>query len=227
MKLNQIQEFALLGRGWLSACGYGLRREKPRFAAVDGPFQFPELETMIPELPARFGRFDLYTKVVFSTAVLALQDAGRLQREGRKPMGIVIGSNSGVYDNDLAYYESTLEEQGAFSSPNLFSYTLPNVALGEIAVYFNIVGPTFCVGNPPADPGREALATALLLLQSGQCDSVLAGWVEVAQKLPQAAPFPKGAAFALLATAESAAKATIKPLEPRKFHFAELFEDNE
>ncbi len=220
------QRFWVLGAGWVSALGYGVFGSEPRFANEDVAFQYPELSGFIAELPARYGRFDVYSKLCFATAVLALQDAGMLQREGKKRIGIVVGSSSGVYDNDLAYFESTKEEKGAFTSPNLFSYTLPNVALGEIAVFFNCIGPSCCVGNDPGNPGYDAMPVALSLLESGQCDVILAGWVEVAHTIKNHAAIPKGAALAVLSAAKtSQAKAGFVWNQP--VCFAEIFHDQE
>lgn len=197
--MNQDEKFYCLGSGWISALGNGVFGTKPRFSNEATDFIYPELQEYIQELPPRFGRFDVYTKVSFAAAVLALKDAGLLQREGKKNIGIVVGSTSSVYDDDIAYFESTREAKGTFTSPNLFSYTLPNVALGEIAVYFGFIGPTFCVGNDHhANPGSQVFPAALSLLASRQCERILVGWVEVAQKTNDNANYLKGAAFSVL-----------------------------
>lgn len=197
------QKFYCLGSGWISALGYGLFGSNPQFSKENMHFKYPELQEYIEELPSRFGRFDLYSKVCFGTAILALKDAKMLSRAGKKNIGIVVGSHSGVYDNDISYFESTQEAKGAFASPNLFSYTLPNVALGEIAVFFNFIGPTLCVGNNPANPGLDVISAALSLLEAKQCESILVGWVEVAQNMKGNENLPKGAAFAVLTLNET------------------------
>lgn len=151
-------------------------------------------------MPSRYGRFDVYTRTCFSAAVLALNDAGLLHTGKKENTGIIVGSRSGVYDNDISFFESTLEEKGSFSSPNLFSYTLPNVALGEIAVFFNFTGPSFCVGNDPAHPGRDVLQSSLCLLGTGRNRKILIGWAETAKRIKNEERFYKGAAFAVLST---------------------------
>ena len=196
--MNHAKKLYMLGSGWLSSLGYGRSDSIPRFTRDDADLQYPDMLEYIPELPPRHGRFDTYTNACFSAAVLALYDANLLRGDGRRNIGIVVGSSFGVHDNDLIYYESTQAADGAFTSPNLFSYTLPNVALGEIAVYARFIGPSFCVGNDPAHPGLEAVGAARTLLASGQCESVLAGWVEVARRIPDQRRFPKGAALAVL-----------------------------
>jgi 3-oxoacyl-(acyl-carrier-protein) synthase len=215
------QSFFTLGSGWLSARGYGSSGSRPQFSKEAARFQYPELRDYLLELPTRFGRFDTYSQVTFATAVLALADAGLLQREGKKNIGIVVGSSTGVYDNDLAYFASTGEAGGVFTSPNLFSYTLPNVALGEIAVFFNFIGPTFCVGNDPFRPGFDVMPVALSLLASGQCSTILAGWVEVADQNQGA--LPKGAALTVL-TLETNNKVKAECQFGPKFNFTTLFQ---
>lgn len=219
--MNTMQPFFVLGGGWLSGLGHGFWGSVPQFTADGSDFHYPELPEYIGELPSRFGRFDGYTRVCFSAAALALYDAGMHLREGKKNVGIVVGSSSGVFDNDLAYLRSTLEAGGAFTSPNLFSYTLSNVALGEIAVYFNFIGPTFCVGNDPASPGSEVLSTALSVMASGQCDAVLAGWTEVSEQSPETLPF-KGSAFVVI-TADKASRFKTEFWVQPNFQFVELF----
>lgn len=221
--MTKEQKIYNLGSGWISTLGYGSFGSKPQFSNEATDLKYPELLEYIAELPSRFGRFDLYTKVCFGAAVLALKDANLLQREGRKNIGIVVGSSSAVYDNDLAFYESTREAKGAFASPNLFSYTLPNVALGEIAVFFKFIGPTFCVGNDPANPGSDLMPTALSLLKAEQCNSVLVGWVEVAKNIKRHDQFPKGAAFAVLSL-EKAREARTGYSFNQEIRFLELFE---
>jgi 3-oxoacyl-(acyl-carrier-protein) synthase len=221
--MTKAQKLYVLGSGWISTTGYGFYGSKPQFTNERTEFKCPPLEEYIDELPSRFGRFDQYTKLCFSAAVLALKDAGRLQRDGKKNVGIIVGSYSGVYDNDLNYYQTTQEAQGEFSSPNLFSYTLPNVALGEIAVYFGFVGPTFCVGNDPANPGLELIPAVLSLLAAEQVDCILAGWAEVAQNLQDGTPLPKGAAFSLL-TLDQTDQVKAECLVGSDFQFTDLFE---
>jgi 3-oxoacyl-(acyl-carrier-protein) synthase len=220
--MKSSDQFYILGSGWIAGKSHGFFASRPQFSREAGGFILPELQDYIPDLPARFGRFDLYTRVTFTTAVLALKDAGMLQREGRKNVGIIIGSSSGVYDNDLAYYASTGEAQGEFTSPNLFSYTLPNVAMGEIAVFFNLVGPTFCVGNDPDHPGLSAITAALSLLQAQQCNAILAGWVEVARNMKSGAVLPRGAALSLLSL-EQSGRAKAELSFDSNFGFLELF----
>jgi 3-oxoacyl-(acyl-carrier-protein) synthase len=198
--MKNERTFFIQGFGWVSTAGVGTSGSKPVFPANTGPFQFPDLKTIISELPGRIGRFDNYNKSCFTAAALALKDSGMLVRGAKENIGIIIGTRAGSADGDEQFYETTRDGDGAFSSPNIFSYTLPNVALGEIAVFFKLNGPTFCTGNDPDKPGGEALTSALSLLSAGYCNTALIGWVESAKNGESMKNFPKGAFIAVVST---------------------------
>jgi len=90
---------------------------------------------------------------------------------------MVVSSLCEVMETDLAYYQTTLEQGGVLSSPNLFSYTLPVIVLGECAVLFNLTGPTYCVGES-SGPGISALENAASMIASGKTSRMLAGWID-------------------------------------------------
>ena len=220
--MSEQGKFYIMGSGWISALGYGFFGSQPQFSDDDLNFQYPDLLEYIPELPGRFGRFDIYTRLCFSAAVLALKDAGMIEREGKQNVGVIVGSSSGVYDDDLAFFESTRESGGEFASPNLFSYTLPNVALGEIAVFNGFTGPSFCVGNQPDDPGLSVIPAALSLLESGQWERIVVGWVEASSKIKKHQHFPKGAAFSVLSSVGNSKSKAAFTFD-QHFHFTKLF----
>jgi 3-oxoacyl-[acyl-carrier-protein] synthase II len=67
-----------------------------------------------------------------------------------------------------------LAEKGAFASPNLFAYTLPNVYLGEAATRFGLTGPTFVV-NEAELSGMAGLGMALNDLILDECPAMMVG----------------------------------------------------
>lgn len=190
----------LRGGGWISSEAYGSLAARPRFSVDSIAFQYPDLKSTLDELPARFGRFDTYTRLVFSSAVLALSDAGMLGRDDLKDVGVIVASRGECYDMDSEYYETTIDGAGEFTSPNLFSYTLPNVVLGEIAVYFRFTGPTFCTGNEKGAEGAAALDAAYAMLRAGRTKRVLVSFCESAERLSDTKDFPKGAQCVVLST---------------------------
>jgi 3-oxoacyl-(acyl-carrier-protein) synthase len=142
---------------------------------ADDLFQLPPLNSVLVKPSSRFGRFDTYTRRGCAAAGLALHDAA-LVISGR-PVAFILAGQYGSFVTDLAFYETTAGN-GQFASPNLFSYTLPNIMIGESALQFGLTGPTYCLDS---DQGRglAALSEGAWLLERKDADAVLVGWLEV------------------------------------------------
>jgi len=163
-----------------------------RQTKVDDLFQLPPLNTVLVKKSSRFGRFDKYTRLGCAAAGLALHDAA-LGAAGRR-VGFILAGQYGSFVTDLAFYE-TAAGNGQFASPNLFSYTLPNIMIGECALQFGLTGPTYCLDS---DQGRGmgALSEAAWLIFNGEVEAILAGWLEVPP--PSLAMEEKGAIVLVL-----------------------------
>lgn len=168
----------VIGGGWITAAGYGQMQDGPRPVIEEGPPQLPPTDTLFSTLPARFRRFDMFTRLGLSAIALAIKDAGLEYSEKNHPVGIVISSVYECYEVDLAYYQTALEEDGLYASPNLFSYTLPGIVSGEAAIYFQLTGPTFTVGDELSSLGWPALTTGVEMIRSGLCGTVICGWLD-------------------------------------------------
>lgn len=194
-------KFRIAGGSWIDSNSWG-------FLGQSGG---PELDSGLPvDVPVkeffdeplrRYGRFDSYTKLGFAGAGLALKDCGFSVTGLKYSAGIVVSTLCGSFDNDLEYYRTTLEDGGQLASPNLFSYTLPGIVLGECAVNYNLSGPALCVGADAASPGIEALKLACLMLESGQADIMLAGYLESSRACPLKTAL-NGAVFVVLMRAD-------------------------
>jgi len=170
-------EVWVTGGSWIASEGYGRMSEGKSVGFKKGkPCLPPGKELFSPPL-VRYGRFDEYTRLGCAGAALALNDAGLDPPAMKTPVGLITSSTFECMATDLAYYQTTLAEGGAFSSPNLFSYTLPGIVLGECAAYFKLRGPVFCIGET-GERGWAALKTSLEMLCSGKADVMIAGWIE-------------------------------------------------
>jgi 3-oxoacyl-[acyl-carrier-protein] synthase II len=168
---------AVTGGSFILADGWGYLRTGARPLPAPGTAIIPNLREVFEHLPQRCGRFDRYTKLGCAGIALALRDAGIDTGNERHSVGIVTSSVWETATVDRSYYETALVEGGRFASPNLFSYTLPGVMLGECAVHFGLKGPTICVGET-GECGRRALQTALYLMADGAVSVMIAGWVD-------------------------------------------------
>jgi 3-oxoacyl-[acyl-carrier-protein] synthase II len=211
-------EFRVTGGGWVSAAGFGRMSQARGVSFPAGPpVHLPTREIFNQRL-ARWGRYDDYTRCGLAAMALALRDADLELDEPSRPIGIVSASTLECLATDLAYYLTALEAGGSLASPNLFSYTLPGIMLGEAAILFRLSGPTLCVGEE-GGRGMTALAAALRLMAGGAAQTMLAGWTDCfaaegcapAAAMGIAAPI-QGAAFVALDARAPAAKAGGKSL---------------
>lgn len=170
-------QFNIGGRGYVAGNGFGSGRTTGLDLAR--PAELPKGKELFLRPLRRYGRFDRYTRLGCAAIALAVNDAGLSELEHKTPIGLLLSTRYECYTNDLAYYQSTHEGNGAYSSPNLFSYTLPGIVLGEMAIHFKFSGPTLILGEPnPDKPGLPALQQAALLIAGGSCDTVVCGWLD-------------------------------------------------
>ncbi len=116
----------------------------------------------------RFGRLDPLCKCACAAVELTGMAAGG--GEPRDEMAIVLATQFGCLDTDMAFTRSLGQPGGA--SPKLFSYTLPSTAIGEIAIRYGIKGPNTCI-CPGPDTTCEALWEGAELIHAGECRSCL------------------------------------------------------
>ncbi len=194
---RMIQEFTLLGGSWISGRNSGTLRQGGRPVLSAEKCVLPPPSGLFPETPGRYGRFDDYTRLGCAAAAMAVRDAG-LEWPIPASTGIVVSTRFECLQTDLEYYGTTLENEGMFTSPNLFSYTLPGIVLGECAILFKLRGPAFTVGES-GEPGFSALETAMDLLQGGMAKMMAAGWLDVPPpSLQQTEGACQGAVFVIL-----------------------------
>jgi len=167
------------GVGWISAQSMGEGRKNTPFQMDSG--ELPSIsrppcfeQGVFKSVYPRFSRMDEFSRLGVSAAGLALQDAGLNGRISKQGMGIVVTTVYGCLHTDLDYFETVTPENGAFASPALFSYTLPNCFLGEAASRFGLTGPGYVVSQQ----GNSDLSSLRAVLEDMDCEdleSALAG----------------------------------------------------
>lgn len=192
--------FVALGGAWLASNGHGLLGDGrvPLFSSALA--ELPGAGRLVGSPPSRHGRFDAFTKTGFAAVALALRSAG-FEPDGQlKNVGLILASCHGCLETDLEFCHGSFPD-AALASPNLFSYTLPGVALGECAVAFGLTGPALSVGDEAAEPGAAAVKLACQLLRDPGLEACAAGWLDA----PPTTLFPdarRGAAVLVLGRAE-------------------------
>ena len=165
------------GGGFVTASGWGKIKNKLYLPKKSARVTIPAPDKIFPKIPQRWGRFDNYTRMGCAAAALALQDA-EYAGNNNAICGMLVSSFYDTVNTDREYYQTTIEQDGSLSSPNLFSYTLPVIVLGECCVAFKLRGPTFCVGDNPDAKGLNAIKCAVRLIETGKADQMLVGLVE-------------------------------------------------
>ncbi|MBN1867133.1 hypothetical protein JW916_07545 [Candidatus Sumerlaeota bacterium] len=187
-------EVYVTGGGWVAPQGYGQwsdGRGVDLSPSDSDAMALPRARDLFDPPLSRYGRFDRYTKAGCAAIALALRDAGLPRHDEDRVIGLVSSSLYESTQTDFDYYRTTLEQDGALASPNLFSYTLPGIVLGECAAHFTLTGPTLCLGEKDG-LGMTALRAALSLLRAGKADVMLAGRIEGASSGWGEAGFEKG-----------------------------------
>ena len=162
------------GVGWISAQSMGQGRKNTPFKMGSGELPSISRKTVFKTPYTRFSRMDEFSKLGVSAIGLALQDAGLDGRIPKRRVGIVVTTVYGCLHTDLDYFETVAPENGAFASPALFSYTLPNCFLGEAASRFGLTGPGYVVSQQ----GVSDLSSTRAVLEdmdSDDFESALAG----------------------------------------------------
>ncbi|MGD0782525.1 MAG: beta-ketoacyl synthase N-terminal-like domain-containing protein [Candidatus Aminicenantales bacterium] len=154
----------------------------------------PEIGRLIAERFPRFGRFDEYTQIGCAAIFTAAREAGFQPGGPRRDVGFILSGQYGSFATDEAFYATT-RGGPELASPNLFSYTLPNIVIGECAAQFGWMGPTFVLDGE-GGRARAALAEASAFLESGRAEAMLVGWLEI--RPLWAPPGPEGAAVIVL-----------------------------
>jgi len=187
------------GIGWISAQGSGRGRKDAHFEMVPGDLPPISRKAFFKTPYPRFNRMDEFSKLGVSAVALALRDAGLDKWTTKREVGIVITTLYGCLHTDLDYFETVLPEKGAFASPALFSYTLPNCFLGEAASRFGLTGPGYVVSRQE-DTGLSCVKAVLEDMDITGIKSALAGICDLGNpaNFPLDLNITPGAAFMVI-----------------------------
>jgi len=156
--------------GFIDATGFGGKAETHTWNQAAGDLRQNLRWRMVSQVPhERFGRLDLLSKYV-TVAVEMLGLPFLHQEEIRLETAVVMGTTFGCHGADLDFYQGIQRGEGA--SPTLFAYTLPSIAVGEVAIRHRLGGPSYCfmVG---AESGLLALWEGIKLLQEENLTSCI------------------------------------------------------
>jgi 3-oxoacyl-[acyl-carrier-protein] synthase-1/3-oxoacyl-[acyl-carrier-protein] synthase II len=116
----------------------------------------------------RLARLDALSRLGLA-AVAAL--AEQVGRETLRGAGIVVGHGLATLDTNERF-DAKKRVRTTSVEPRLFPSTSPNAIAGEVAIVYELTGPSFAVGAG-LDGGTEALAAAVELIVAADADRVV------------------------------------------------------
>ena len=124
----------------------------------------------------RFFKMDALSKTLFLTSEALLAGSGIPLAEGDSTMGMVFYNGHSSLETDQQF-QATIQSDHFFPSPSLFICTLPNVALGELAIRNRFMGENVTFIAPNFD-AEGCVAYVESLFWEELYSHVLCGWFD-------------------------------------------------
>jgi 3-oxoacyl-[acyl-carrier-protein] synthase I len=124
----------------------------------------------------KFFKMDEQSKLGFLGSQLLLRDYAEELKENDEGVALVFANATSSLKTDREYL-ATVGEEGT-GSPAKFIYTLPNVVIGEVCIYWKQYNETQFLVLPEFD-AETMLDHAQIMFSESDCKYVLIGWTEV------------------------------------------------
>ena len=124
-------------------------------------------------------RMDLFTQFAMSAATMAIEDSGLdIEKENLDKIGVILGSGIGGMDTLLTQMRQYIVRGTPDRiSPFFIPMMIIDIAAGQIAIKYGFRGPNYATVSACAT-SSHSLADALMLLQRGAVDVMVAGGAE-------------------------------------------------
>jgi 3-oxoacyl-[acyl-carrier-protein] synthase II len=159
--------------------GKGMARPDPRLSSLEVSWSCP-IQDFTPAQhmsQSLIWRSDPFIQYALYAAHSAFEDAGLDKAQRGLRTGIVLGNSlGGITSLEMLNQRAVQEGAGTIGSLYLLS-TMGSMATGNIAIELGIHGPTYLTGTA-CSSGTDAIGMAKHLIESGECDIVLAGGCE-------------------------------------------------
>ena len=189
----------ITGLGWVTSKGMASGRNGKPFSLESGKLPRIERKDVFDQPTPHFGRMDGFSRLGLCAVALALKDAELDRWTEKRNMGVIAQSKWGCLKTDSDYYRTIMKHGGAMASPAVFSYTLPNCFLGEVAVSFGLSGTGFVI-NDSSPHGLTGIQAGLSAMLSGESEKMICGVcdLEPPLEIPPSGPVLPGAVFLVL-----------------------------
>ena len=125
-------------------------------------------------------RMDLFTQYAISATAMALEDSGLdTEKINHDRAGVIFGSGIGGMSTYHAQQQNLFDRDGKPDriSPFFIPMLIPDIAAGYIAIRWGFKGPNYATVSACAT-SSHAIADALMLMQRGDADVMIAGGAE-------------------------------------------------
>ena len=123
----------------------------------------------------KFHKMDLLSRLAFVAAELLAPLTS--EGDGMERGAVILFNHSSSIVSDRQFLATINGKEGAFASPSVFVYTLPNIAAGEIAIRHHICGETaFYILQEKDEALMQQILEASLSASGATC--AVSGWVD-------------------------------------------------
>jgi hypothetical protein len=99
---------------------------------------------------SKFFKMDGLCKVSFISSALLLKHTHLLEHYSAYDVGVVLSNSASSLSSDTAFYDTIKNKDDFYPSPAVFTYTLPNITIGEICIFHGFKGENaFFVNEKP------------------------------------------------------------------------------
>jgi 3-oxoacyl-[acyl-carrier-protein] synthase II len=168
----------ITGIGWVTTASMGCGKDHDQFAMTCGPLPRIAAAAVFDPPYHAFRRLDEYSRLGLAAIAFALKDAGLDKWTEKRNIGIIAATANGCLHTDIEYYDSVIDQGAMGASPALFSYTLPNIFLGEAAIRFGLTGISFVI-SAQSPFSRSCLQLALTHIACAATEKIICGYCDV------------------------------------------------
>jgi 3-oxoacyl-[acyl-carrier-protein] synthase II len=128
--------------------------------------------------PKLIKRTDLFTQYALWSSVDAVKDAGLdFTNMDKYRIGVIIGSGMGGIETWEKQHEIFLTKGPARVSPLLIPMMIPDMAAGQVSIYYGLKGPNYCTVSACAS-GAHAIGESFRHISHGDAEIIITGGSE-------------------------------------------------
>lgn len=128
----------------------------------------------------KFYKMDPLSQLAF-TGALILGNRGKFSAWNKERVGLLFLNSMGSLESDMRH-QKLIDTENTATSPSVFVYTLPNILIGELCIYYGWSGENLFMIDHKFNR-LEWLDMAQSWIENNKVDHVIGGWVEYYQNV--------------------------------------------